>query len=92
VCRSKHVLIALLGDGTLAVQEEDRQNNSFSLGTCHVSILDSEEEEEEEEEEEIAREPRLLRRSVDILCQEYLNPNTTSSVLSVLLVLIKTIL
>lgn len=39
--------IALLEDGTQDVREEDGHNSSFSLGTSHDSVLETEEGEED---------------------------------------------
>jgi hypothetical protein len=38
--RDKNISIAILEGGALNVQEADGHYNAFSLGKCHVSILD----------------------------------------------------
>jgi hypothetical protein len=45
--RGKHIFIALLEDWTLDVQEENRRNDFFSLGTGHELIFKLPGEEEQ---------------------------------------------
>jgi hypothetical protein len=45
----KHIFITLLEGGTLDIQEWNRRNKFFSLGTGHELIFELAEEQEEEE-------------------------------------------